>query len=431
MYYFVTFLFLLLSAKTSLFYSNIGYILTDLVLIWVGIEKKRFCARDFKIILISSSIYIVYCTVRWMFLLHLPVSFWSSDIDFLTKFIFTSFLFCAVLKDHAIHYLVKVIYHLAIISIPLYFLQLVGGDLYVTLGNALHLTSDLVQSPYTNFFVFSYAPEHAIRNSGFCWEPGAFGFYLNMALMLNFLINKFSFDKKTGWLAFAIVTTLSTTSYLALAIIVIAYLRANGMKLNKLIIISVPVLCFLGLQVPFLVSKISLIYSKDSEMMNRISFLSKYYYKRGLQLPLNRFGSMFYLYQLFGINLVWGISNDYIDSVPALKSINISNGIFEMMAQFGLISLIYLLNRIYALVKKLTASIETSLYCVAVILVLGFSEPIFSMSLMVSFFFLYYYSTPAEINEEPVLMVWDEEYDDMLIQPLNSKHENDSANKYL
>src|ERR1700741_3184025 len=115
MYYFVTFLFLLLSAKTSLFYSNIGYILTDLVLIWIGVEKRRFDARDFKIILISSSIYIVYCTIRWMFLLHLPVSFWSSDMDFLTKFIFTSFLFCAVLKEKAIYYLVKVMYHLAII----------------------------------------------------------------------------------------------------------------------------------------------------------------------------------------------------------------------------------------------------------------------------------------------------------------------------
>jgi hypothetical protein len=424
MYYFVTFLFLLLSAKTSFFYSNIGYIITDVILIWVGVEKRRFDAKDFKIILISSAIYTAFCTARWLFLLHLPVSFWSSDMDFLSKFIFTSFLFCAVLKDQAIYYLVKVIYHLAVISVPLYFLQLVAGDLYITLGNLLHITSGQAQAPYTNFFVFTYVQEHAIRNSGFCWEPGAYGFYLNMALVLNFLLNKFSFDKKAGWLAFAIITTLSTTSYLALLVIVFMYFRANGVKLSKLIILIVPLLCVLAVQLPFLLKKISFVYTSDSEMMSRISFLSKYYHKRGLQLPLNRFGSMFYLYQLFGINLVWGISNDYADSVPALKNINISNGVFEMLAQFGLISLVYLLNRAYALCRKFTRSIETSLYCVAVIIVLGFSEPIFSMSFTLSFFFLYYYSAPAELTEEPDLLVWEDDSGDMLTQPRNSNHEN-------
>jgi len=351
-------------------------------------------------------------------------------MNFLSKFIFTSFLFCAVLKDEAIPYLVKVIYHLAVISVPLYFLQLAAGDLYVSLGNMLHLTPDAAQSPYTNFFVFTYAQEHAIRNSGFCWEPGAFGFYLNMALILNFLLNKFSFDKRARWFAFAIITTLSTTSYLALLVIVFMYFRANGVKLSKLIILIVPFLCILAVQLPFLLKKISFIYTSDSEMMSRINFLSKYYYKRGLQLPLNRFGSMFYLYQLFGINLLWGISNNYSDSVPTLKSINISNGVFEMMAQFGLVSLVYLLNRAYALCKKFTGSIEISLYCIMVIIVLGFSEPIFSMSFTLSFFFLYYYSTPAELIEEPGLLVWEDASDDMLLQRINSNHPNDSGNNY-
>src|SRR5471030_1549436 len=139
---------------------------------------------------------------------------------------------------------------------------------------------------------------------------------------------------------------------------------------------------------------------------------------------------MFYLYQLFGINLLWGISNNYSDSVPTLKSINISNGVFETMAQFGLVSLVYLLNRAYALCKKFTGSIEISLYCIMVIIVLGFSEPIFSMSFTLSFFFLYYYSTPAELIEEPGLLVWEDASDDMLLQRINSNHPNDSGNNY-
>jgi hypothetical protein len=404
MYYFITLLFVFLSSGGSFFYfSNVWWVLIDLVIIWVGLEKARFTKSDFKLFSTFSLIYIGFCTVRSLFLVHLSIGFWASDILFLFKFVLTSFLYCAVLKDKAIDYLTKVIVHLAIISIPFYFLQLISGDLVYAIGKLFNLPPHMPSRDYTNIIIFTYVKQHAIRNSGFSWEPGAFGFFLNMALLMHLLINKFIFDKKAIWLGLAIITTLSTTSYIALLVIIFLYFRANGVKFSKLMFFIVPVALILAFQLPFLLSKISFIYNSDSEDMKHIEFLSKWYYKHGQEMPLNRFSSMIYLFQLFGANMIWGVSNIYDETIPILKNINISNGIFEFMAKFGLIGLVYFLSRCYALFRKFTTA-EISLYCILVILVLGFSESIFVLSLMLCFFFLYHYYSEynGAAKEEPL-----------------------------
>jgi hypothetical protein len=399
MYYFITVLFVLLSGQGSfLYYGNVWWFLIDFVIIWVGLEKGRFTKRDFRLLIVFSTIFVSFCTFRSVFLTHLPASFWLSDILFLLKFILPGFLYCAVLKDKAIHYITKVIVHLAIISIPFYVLQLISGDLVYGIGKFINLPPHLPY-PYTNFIIFTYVPQHTIRNAGFSWEPGAFGFFLNMGLIMHLLTNNFTFDKKAKWLVLAIVTTLSTTSFIALLVIVFLYFRANGVKLITLIIFIGPLLFIMAFQLPFLLNKIASIYKSDTEDMERVDFLSTWYYQRGHQMPLNRFSSMLYLNKLFGTDLIWGISNSFEDSVPILKTLNLSNGIFTFMAKFGFIGLFYLLNRAYILFKKLSGSIEISLYCILVILILGFGEQIFTISMMTSFFFLYYYSEPEEYDE--------------------------------
>ncbi|MDP9048896.1 MAG: hypothetical protein M3N14_12225, partial [Bacteroidota bacterium] len=229
MYYFITVLFILLSAKGSfLYFANVWWFAIDGVIIWVGLEKGRFTKSDLKLLVTFSAVYVGFCTFRSLFLVHLPLSFWISDVVFLFKFILTSFLYCAVLKDKAIHYLTKVIIHLAIISVPLYILQLISGDLVYSIGTTINLPPHFVNQQYTNFLVFTYVKQHAIRNSGFSWEPGAFGFFLNTALLMHFLDNNFTFDKKAKWVVVAIITTISTTSYIALLVIALMYFRSKG-----------------------------------------------------------------------------------------------------------------------------------------------------------------------------------------------------------
>lgn len=398
MYYFLTYLFVLISAKGSFLYSsNLYWFSAEILMLWVGIEKKRFVKADLKLFLTFSSIYIGFCTIRSLFLVRLSLSFWISDMEFLSKYILLSFLYCAVFKEKAISYLVRVIVQLAIISIPFYFLQLLSGDLIWGISKLINLPSVYPRMEYTNFLVFTYVREHAIRNSGFSWEPGAFGFFLNMGLLLHLLTNGFTFDKKARWLAFAIITTISTTSYLALMAIVFLYYRARGVKIGKLAVILVPVLCVLAFRLPFFFNKISFVYASDLKAMTRLQFLSKWYLERGQQLPLNRFGSGLFLYQIFGVNLIWGISNIYEDAAPILRITNISNGIFDFLSMYGLIGFVFFLSRCFMLFRKFTNSVELSTYGIVLILILGFSESIFPVPFTLCFFFLYFYSTPQEI----------------------------------
>src|SRR6202012_919956 len=64
------------------------------------------------------------------------------------------------------------------------------------------------------------------RNSGFYWEPGTNGGFLCLALFINLFYRK---EKLTSRFSvvfiITIITTLSTTTYLALFFIVVAYLK--------------------------------------------------------------------------------------------------------------------------------------------------------------------------------------------------------------
>jgi len=402
MYYFVTLLFVILSAKASFFdLTNMCWVMTDIILLWVGFEKARFHKSDVELFGKFSLIYISFCTVRSVFLIHLPASYYLNDILFLFKYIFTSFLFCAVLRDQAIHYLTKVIFHLAILSLPLYCLQLVAGDTLYAVGKAINFPHAHFNG-YVNFLVFTYVKLHHVRNSGFAWEPGAFGFFLNLGLLMHLVTNNFNFDKRAKWVMLAIITTLSTTTYVAFAFIILLYFRGRGAKLFTIMFFVGPILCVLASMMPFMFDKIVATYNKDMDDMKNIQTLSDWYVQHGETMPLNRFASILYLAGLFGYDLIWGVSNIYNETIPLIKHLNLSNGIFVFMAQFGAIGLCFLLYSCYLFFKKNTLSIELSIYSLIVILVCGFGECIFITSITLCFLFLYHYSMPQVTNREVV-----------------------------
>ena len=394
MYYFVTLLFVILSAKASFFdLTNMCWVAIDVLLLWVGFEKARFRKSDIELFGKFSLLYIAFCTIRSFFFTHLPVSFYANDILFLFKYIFTSFLFCAVLKDKAIHYLTKVIFQLAILSLPLYCLQLIDGDAVYALGKAINFPHAHFNG-YVNFLVFTYVKLHHIRNSGFAWEPGAFGFFLNLGLLLHLVTNNFTFNKQAKCVILALITTLSTTTYIAFAFVMLLYFRGRGVKPITVMFFVVPIVCVLAVMVPFMFDKIMLIYNRDIGDMKNIQTLSDWYIQQGETMPLNRFASILYLIGLFGYNLIWGVSNLYNETVPLTKHLNLSNGIFVFMAQFGSIGLCFLMYRCYQFFKKHIRSIELSIYSLMVILICGFGECIFVTSIILCFLFLYHYSLP-------------------------------------
>jgi len=309
MNYFATLVFLLLSANgTFLPFFNIDWFLVDVLFIWIGLAYNRFDKRDLRFGAAFMLAYICYCSFRSYFFNNLPIRFYVSDIIYLFKYILPSLIFCALLKEKAIDYLSRVIIDLTKISIPLYCIQLVAGDVLYNIGNAIGLPPATPGYTVTNFVIFTYVKEHHYQNSGFSWEPGAFGFFLIIALMLQLFKNGFKIDSGVKWLVLGVVTTFSTTSFVALGLVFLMYCRANGVKFSTLAILGVPVLAVAVVKLPFLLSKVIDIYNHDLKDLQNLEFLSAWYLRQGREMPFNRFASMIFIYDEFKARLIFGVS---------------------------------------------------------------------------------------------------------------------------
>ena len=83
--------------------------------------------------------------------------------------------------------------------------------------NNINVTTNKSGGTVTNWFVFVKAQD-SLRNYGLFWEPGAFQFHINIALLF-FLFLKQQ-NKSYFWVfMFALITTYSTTGYLTFVVI--------------------------------------------------------------------------------------------------------------------------------------------------------------------------------------------------------------------
>jgi hypothetical protein len=78
----------------------------------------------------------------------------------------------------------------------------------------------------TNLVIFNLGQITLNRNSGFYWEPGTHGGFLLLALFINLFYRKEKLTSKFNIIFIVtILTTLSTTTYLALFFVILAYLK--------------------------------------------------------------------------------------------------------------------------------------------------------------------------------------------------------------
>jgi hypothetical protein len=77
-----------------------------------------------------------------------------------------------------------------------------------------------------NMIIFNLGQIDLHRNSGFYWEPGAHGAFLVLALFYNLFYRKEKLNSRYNIIfIITILTTLSTTTYLALFLVALVYLK--------------------------------------------------------------------------------------------------------------------------------------------------------------------------------------------------------------
>jgi len=158
--------------------------------------------------------------------------------------VLTAYLLIKILNDKFIPYFIQTLYVMAIISLPFYLLV----SFSPAVVDALKAVSDSIQflnisqQNLPTVIVYNLYRVHEIRNTGPFWEPGAFAGYLILAFMFNEFIASQKQNKVRIILLITILTTLSTTGYLALSVFFAFYffVKVKNPLTKLLIVILIP-----------------------------------------------------------------------------------------------------------------------------------------------------------------------------------------------
>jgi len=288
-----------------------------------------------------------------------------------------------------LHLYIKLVALLVIISIPFFILnQFYYGGISVS--------GDLQKSMilYTPF-----NPNNkydGIRNSGMFWEPGAFSGYLLLALVFvaikngKLLIGQYK--KEVLLIIFGVFTTLSTTGYLILGIIVILYFWQHY-KYGKFIIVPVliGVMSYAYLNLEFLNKKIEHQFFEALEM------------KKG-DIVVTRFGS--FLMDLKYIKAKPLIGNG-LDTKTRFRfnpsitkdNIGLSNGMSSFIAYWGIPFFLFWMYCVYRFALSFSGSITTAIISLFLIFLLLQGETFLNFPLFLSFLVLPFNNKRVKIKK--------------------------------
>tara|TARA_B100000795_G_C22797461_1_gene440086 strand:+ start:1079 stop:2314 length:1236 start_codon:yes stop_codon:yes gene_type:complete len=170
-------------------------------------------------------------------------------------YVLTAYMVVTLLGNSFIAIYIRAMYYIAILSLIFYF-ALNLNILNYGILDSFSLKINSARDVFSFLGVFTFFLDDIQRNSGIFWEPGAFGGYLIIALMFNFFISTRNKLKYNIVFITAILSTLSSSSYIA-AIIFFSIIKILKYKSIALKIISLILMFILGLFVFFNTSILS------------------------------------------------------------------------------------------------------------------------------------------------------------------------------
>ena len=206
------------------FTSTILYIpLSVILIIYFFIRKKKL---DKKFVLFLILLTIITTLQAYIFDFF---SFQTTLGIYLRVII--GYLIIKILKEKFIAYYINILYYLSITGTAIYLSIVILPSLESIYKSSLVPFLSIFNFSGTNLdtiIIYNFAHIEELRNSGPFWEPGAFAGYLIIAIIFlyfnNQILNK---NKKLLILLFTLVTTLSTTSFIALSIFMLFYFYKN------------------------------------------------------------------------------------------------------------------------------------------------------------------------------------------------------------
>lgn len=188
----------------------IGYILFS--------GKTVYCRDKSKIASVALVFTIIVAVQFWISIFSSHIYLGSLKLLLIIGFVYL--MAVNVEFDKFKYYFANIVCLIALVSICLYWFNenIISSGLFPT----IKVDESTV---YTNMYL--YCINHSIlhRNCGMFWEPGAFQIYLNIALLFIIYDPKCKLKKiKIAILSLAVLTTISTTGYVAYSLIIFSYL---------------------------------------------------------------------------------------------------------------------------------------------------------------------------------------------------------------
>jgi len=175
---------------------------------------------------------IIFYTVAIWALINLVSSFVNTNQNFsfitfigTTLRIIMPYLILKIVGKSFIDKTIKFAYYLSLLSLVIFSIQLIFPNLFYSIAPYINFVTQNEQKENGGWFFFIYmfsawAPD---RNCGFAWEPGGFSAIITILLTIHLSSNKFKFDKVALIFILSILSTFSTSGYIALFFIFISY----------------------------------------------------------------------------------------------------------------------------------------------------------------------------------------------------------------
>ena len=384
--YFIMLLLMMNSLNsTILFTSNLYFlILSILVLILFALYRniRIITPSLMKIVLFLAVLFMLYILKQWDIN---PLFMLVNSLR-----IFLAYLAIRILKrDGIFYYLKEIVYYAALISIPLFILQLINFnftyDLITSLQNSIPLL-ERDSANYSNVIFWGIRLDSITRNSGFMWEPGAFAAMLIFPIYIQFQINNFKFDRRIIIFLIALLTTTSTMGYIAIILLLIFYLQNTGKKLSFFFFPIFLVISFFIFQLDFVLAKIQNEFDSQDKIEDYIYTTNKSI------ASLGRIGSFRYDFNEWKSDPIIGKGGSYEILEGQIGTIiNRTNGLSRFLVQFGLVGIFFYFLGVYRSFYYTSQNNKklSGIMSIILLLVLSFSNELLAKPLFFSFAIIY------------------------------------------
>jgi len=331
-YFMLVFILVLNIASASIFDSRYIPFVIGIFLLTQHIVLRRVFSVKFIALLI------LWVLINVSSILYFDTSFYIERLIINTiNLLFLPYLLIVQMRDKFWPYFESIVYLLTLISLPLFFANILFPGFFNSLVSIFSVTTTpslLVNENYWSALIYvNSTAESGIgvtRNCGFMWEPGAFAMIIVWGIIYNWYKNGLKFNRKTLVYIIALLTTFSTAGYLAMLFLFLGFNFRRANPVNFLYaVLTLLVFTFYLYELEFLSGKIegyfstfsrgSLVYNQDNLIVkgNRFQGIEysvlrtiKYPFGHGLSSLEEQAGGQTVLYGTNGLGMLlemWGV----------------------------------------------------------------------------------------------------------------------------